>query len=459
MSLRSIAATAAAVCFTGALIYPALADDQPAPPAHPTWNDPIFGGIMFSGNAEVGSTFNVDGPKNNTNFGQGFNDSANSFRMNQAILNVEADLDPKNAGFQYGFKFTGLYGTNARYTHFFNEFDRATNSPYQFDILELDALFHVPLPAPTGGIDMHVGQYPTPLGYEVMDASLNPFYSHSYIFTYGLPFKHTGILATAHLNDTLDLWLGWDTGVNDSLGSKGVNNASLGKGIVGFGLNGLMGGNLTILSLAHIGAENPTGSTVNGVAFNVNAKSREYWDTVITYKINDAWTSVTELNMIHDDAYRVTGKGAATYLLWKLNDQWSFGGRAEAFGDQAKNGFTGFVCAPQSSEDLIDAQRGIPFSNAGTKNPVGNQLYCGQGSTAGTVATTPYNLTYGELTIGASYTPPVTLPGTLGLVIRPEARLDTIVGGGKQKPFDVGSTGAGTKTSQYTFAVDAILSF
>ena len=46
-----------------------------------------------------------------------------------------------------------------------------------------------------GGIDLKVGQYPTPLGYETIDPSTNPFYSHSYIFQFGLPFKHTGALA------------------------------------------------------------------------------------------------------------------------------------------------------------------------------------------------------------------------------------------------------------------------
>ena len=43
-----------------------------------------------------------------------------------------------------------------------------------------------------GGTDVKFGQYPTPLGDEVIDATGNTFYSHSYIFNYGLPFKHTG---------------------------------------------------------------------------------------------------------------------------------------------------------------------------------------------------------------------------------------------------------------------------
>ena len=214
---------------------------------------------------------------------------------------------------------------------------------------------------------------------------------------------------------------------------------------------------MTVIALAHLGAENPTGSTVNGAHFNVNSKLREYYDGVITYKLSDSLTSVTELNMVHDDAYNVTGGGAAQYLTFKMSDQWSFTGRAEAFADQAKNGFGGFVCTAPGSQDAIDGQRNIAFSNENTTNPVGNQSYCGTGGT-GTVGGA-YNLTYGELTVGASYTPPIEFPGTLGLVIRPEARFDSIIGGGKQKPFDVNGAGVGTKTSQVTLALDAIFSF
>ena len=47
-----------------------------------------------------------------------------------------------------------------------------------------------------------------------------------------------------------------------------------------------------------------------------------------------------------------------------------------------------------------------------------------------------------------------------GTAIRPEVRYDTVIGGSSSvKPFNVNSTGNGTKTSQVTFAVDFILGF
>ena len=372
--------------------------------------------------------------------------------MNQLMLNVERDLDPKNADYQWGFKFTGMYGTDARVTHFMDEFDRATSGPYQFDIVELDAQAHVPTFG--GGTDVKFGQYPTPLGAEVIDATGNTFYSHSYIFNYGLPFKHTGLLTTTHVNGTFDLWLGLDTGVNDSIGAKGMANNFFPKLLFGAGFNNLMGGNLSVLALAHMGPENPrfleTTSTVTdqptGAIASLpgaNTSFREYYDIVSTYKINDNLTTTNELNFVHDDLFHASAGGAAQYLVYTLNDQWSLGGRIEAFADQGKpatTGFAGFACTANEPLDYANGQRGLAPSLA----------YCGSGK--------DYNVTYGELTVGATYKPPLAVP--VDVMIRPEARLDTVVGGSAGvKPFDASATSTGTKTSQITLAVDLIVGF
>ena len=68
----------------------------------------------------------------------------------------------------------------------------------------------------------------TPLGYETIDPSTNPFYSHSYIFQFGLPFKHTGALTATHVNRRLDVYAGIDTGTNTTFGPLGDNNGAVG---------------------------------------------------------------------------------------------------------------------------------------------------------------------------------------------------------------------------------------
>src|SRR5208282_1682618 len=117
-----------------------------------------------------------------------------------------------------GFRIEAMYGTDARYTHFLGEADTIIKERTQFDVVEASLSAHLPY-VTDGGVDVKVGQYPTPVGFEVIEPSGNPFYSHSYIFNFGIPLKHTGGYATLHVNETLDIYAGGDTGVNTSVGN------------------------------------------------------------------------------------------------------------------------------------------------------------------------------------------------------------------------------------------------
>lgn len=419
MSRRSIAALAV-LCAAGALVNSsARADDQPAAPPGPppAWAD----GIKFSGHVEAGVSINPDSPSSGINFGQLFTDRDNQPILNQAMLTVERDLDPKNANFDIGFKLQGMYGSDARYTHFLGELDRATTDRNQFDIVEANVTAHLPV-LTDGGVDVKAGQYPTPLGAEVIDATGNPLYSHSYIFNFGLPFKHTGAMATIHATDVVDLWVGVDSGVNTSLG--GGDNNSAAAFLAGFGLN-LMDGNLTILALGHFGPENGDGPLNAGLA--VNTSFREFYDVVVTWKVTDKLTSTTEFNAVHDDLFSATAEGVATYLSYALNDQWTLQGRGEVFADN--QGF--FVYAFPNSLDFVNAEYADP-----------NHSY-NFSSRGGT--------TYGEITLGVNFKPPVPKPFE-GFIIRPEFRVDQVLGG--NNAFNDGKNG-----TQVTLATDFILPF
>src|SRR5262249_47919417 len=147
-----------------------------------------------------------------------------------------------------------------------------------------NGLVHLPL-LTEGGIDVKAGLYTTPLGSEVIDPKGNFFYSHSYIFNFGIPLKHSGVLTTTHVSSVLDLWAGLDTGVNTTFGKQGDNNDAI-AGIVGFGLNNLLDGKLTVLALSHLGPENPRSASSLGV--RPNSDFRYENDIVITYKPDDA---------------------------------------------------------------------------------------------------------------------------------------------------------------------------
>ncbi len=362
---------------------------------------------------EGGITTNGSNNRSKVNFGHLFTDRNGQPLLNQVLLTAEKPLDPKATDYAVGFRLQGMVGSDARYTHFLGELDNTLNGVVQADIVEAWVALHTPW-LTEGGVDFKIGQFGTYLGSEVIDPSVNYFYSKSYIFNFGIPLKHTGIMATAHVNDTLDLLAGVNSGVNTSLGTSGDNNSSASFQF-GFGLNGLADGKLTVLALSHIGPETP-GDDKNNSYLN---------DVVFTYKASDTLTFVSELNYIKSDAFNATGYGAAQYVSYAFDEQWTANARAEIWEDH--NGF--FVYAFPGKMDFVRAEKGL--SN-------GSFNY-----------TSPKGTTYGAMTLGVTYKP-TTAPAPLqNLLIRPEIRLDDSLNG--TKPFKDGK-----QSSQFTFGLDIV---
>jgi hypothetical protein len=408
----------------------ALADDQastpPAPAAAPAPPPPVtvqswLSATKFSGDIEAGATFNTDSPANGVNFGHLFTDRSNELVLNQFVLTAERDPDTTLKTVDFGFKFQGLYGSDARFTKFLGELDgqRDFNS---FDLVEANLLMHLPFLTP-GGTDVKVGQFSTPLGNEVIDATGNFFYSKSYIFNFGIPLKHTGILITTHVNPVLDLYYGYTTGVNTAVGSGGGYNDGQFHFLGGFGLNTKY---VTVLALTHIGPEDI--GPIEGI--NVHDYYRYLNDIVITWKVNSKLTSVTELNYIKDDLYDAKGGGVAEYLTYPLSSIITAGLRVEVWRDD--QGF--YVGGFPRTLDYIRAEEGE-----------WNHSYF------------PGPMTYGAITVGLNIKP-AKLPKRIdGLTIRPEVRYDTDLSTGET--FDATHCNVPTKKDQVTIGLDVVVPF
>ena len=391
----------------------ARADDAPAG----FWDTFTFGAEL-----EAGITADPANNQSGLNFGHLFTDKENQLLLNQLSLVAARPFDPKATGFDWGFRLQGMYGTDARYTHFLGEFTHVTSDRAQLDVVEASLSAHLPW-ITEGGIDAKFGQYPTPVGYEVIEPTGNPFYSHSYIFNFGIPLKHTGGYLTAHINDNVDLWLGGDTGVNTSVGD-GDNNSSPAF-LGGIGLNGLMGGNLTVLALTHIGPENPS-RIAPFVDFNPNDALRYINDVVVTYKFSDALTSTTDFNFIRDDGFHAQAYGVAQYLAYTVNDNFTLNGRGEVYHDGGQGGAGFFVGAFPRNSDFVNSEEGLPNNSFG-------------------FTTT----TYSEWTIGATIKPDV--PDRFkGVLIRPELRFDTTLDGHH-------AYGNESSTNQFTAGIDIVI--
>lgn len=410
--------------FLGTVGSAIAADLAPKPvPVIPSF----FDTVKFSGYVEAGITGNADDPGSKRNFGQLFTDHANIPLLNQASVTVQRALDPKATGIDFGFKIQAMYGSDARYIHSLGLLDRTTNDRYQPDIIEAWGITHLPY-LTSGGIDVKFGKFVTPLGYEVIDPTGNLFYTHGYIFNFGLPLNNVGILTTTHVTPNFDLYAGVDTGVNTTFIQGYGDENKTGAFQTGVGFN-FLDGNLTILALTHVGPENPR-----------NNKAIRYFNDVTTvYKYNDKLTFALDLNYVHDDINGgVSAYGAAGYASYAFNDIVKINGRAEVFRDA--DGF--FVGQFPLNNDFTRFELGNP------QRPPSN-LITGGGRT-----------TYSEFTLGLNITPPIpksTIP-IASVTLRPEVRYDRSLSG--STPFDARRAGGpGTSKDQFTFGGDIIVAF
>ena len=373
--------------------------------------------LNFQGNA--GIVVNTSDPDSRRNFGQLFTDLSNRPVLNQLLGTVSRDVDPKATSPDFGFKFQLMYGSDARIVHTLGVFDQLIHNRNQLSIVEANVTAKLP-GVFANGLDIKAGIYPTPLGVELIDPKNNAFYSHSYIFNYGLPFKHTGILATAHVSDIVDLYFGIDSGTNVAIGYGTGDNNNRPGGIAGFGLN-VPGGKVTVLALTHIGPENSRRNTPFA-----NERLRYFNDVAIVWKATDKLTLTTELNYVKDDGFRAEAYGIAQYASYAINDQVALNGRVEFFRDN--NNF--FVANPVAERDLANLQRGT-FSR---------------------IITAPRATTYSAYTVGLTYKPAGLPPALTTAMFRPELRYDQTLN--NSRAFNDGKD-----RGVFTIAADIVLGF
>jgi hypothetical protein len=288
---------------------------------------------------------------------------------------------------------------------------RTGNGLYRADIPEGFLSLHLPI-FTEGGIDVKLGKFVTLEGAETIDPRTNPFYSHTYIFNFGIPFNHTGALFTLYAAKWLNLVAGVTRGVNTSIDDN--NDAPAFHGGIGLHFNEEK---FVVSAATHIGPETPG-----------NDHDLRYLNTITTtWKITDKLTSITDINYTHDDGADADAYGVAQYLTYAINDKITAKIRGEIWRDDK-----GFYVAQFA--DPRDPFRGLAGESIIDPRTVGG------GRT-----------TYGSLTLGLDIKPPVPKPFT-GLAIRPELRVDHSFS--DTRPFNDSSD-----DTMFTAALDVILTF
>ena len=375
-------------------------------------------GISVGGWLQQGITFNADHPADDFNGPVATNDLDSEYQMNQFWIYFVRPVNTESKGWDIGGRIDMVYGSDFRFginhglENNINDLDRGTYGlviPQMYLELAIDRL------------SMKFGHFAAILDYEAVPAPANPFYSHSYSYGYTVPMLVTGFLADYRLTDELSVQAGLHRGwmmfedTNDELDFMG-------------GVKWVSPDKLTSVAFAvSVGAQDPV-AVVNGTPIGdwngvPGDQERFVYSLVVQHQFTERFKYVLVHNLGHEEkAVPVTfadGEwyGLNQYFLYQINPKLSANMRFEWMRDD-------------------DGAR-----IAGPGNVPGIRAWNG-GGFAGNF----YNLT-----CGTSWRP---IPN---LVVRPEVRwdwYDGLANGAGNKPFD-----AGAADDQFTFAVDAIISF
>lgn len=257
-----------------------------------------------------------------------FNDLPDKFNLDQAWIYVEktAESDGCNTGF--GYRFDAMYGVHGHAAQSYgnpNSFEPVfgknlgtwdaslDHGPYAWAMPQLYG------EVARGDTKTKLGHFFTPVGYEVIPDTGNFFYSHTLTHYNSEPFTHTGALATFEATDTLTLvagWvLGWDTGFDQYLS---------GNCYVG-GFTFKPSDDITFTYMNTIGNLGWRSGGEFGFSQHIvgifNLTSNTTWVLQSDYLRTDG--------IITDPTFANEDGGITNYLIYKLNDCWSIGGRIE----------------------------------------------------------------------------------------------------------------------------------
>lgn len=405
-------------------------------------------GIRAGGWIHGGATFNpsqTDGFNGPVTFA----DQANRVQMNQLNFFIERAVKTEGKGWDFGFRGDFMFGTDAIFTQAYGNpaFDpnngRALSDRGNWDLgicCNSSRTYGIAVPqafaeiyAPVGnGLNIKVGHFYTPIGFETVPAPNNFFYTHAYTMQYGEPFTHTGVLTNYTINKNFVAMAGaiggsgtggWDGNFDRQMGNWG-------------GIGGV----------TWTSDNKKTSLNVSGTGSTTSTRSNNFWG-MYSIVLKHMFTDKTHFILQHDHGFadgvltsrgltNATWYGINSHAYYDLTPALSIGVRAEWFRD--RDGFRVFS----------------PGRVGAATNHLGSSYALG-GATA-LATSTPAD--YYAVTIGANWKAARTLnlgwKGLKQLNIRPNIRYDRAdaIDVAAYRPF-------GGNKDQVLFSLDAILPF
>jgi hypothetical protein len=247
----------------------------------------------------------------------------NGFHLTQGWLYVEKSMDTSE-GFDWGLRVDTMAGTDADDTQSFgndfNHYDFGDDTTWgqNYGLAAPQAYIEL------GYKDLAVkgGKFYTPVGYEVVTAPDNFFFSHAMTMFNSEPFTHTGFLATYSGIENVTVMAGWSAGWDT--GFDQVNGGSNFLGGVSIQLleNVSLTYTTTAGNLGAIGDEGYTHSFVLDTQITEN----------LNYVIQSDYTDIEDNDNTTSDTI-----GVNQYLFYTVNDFVSVGTRMEWWESETTN--------------------------------------------------------------------------------------------------------------------------
>ena len=274
-------------------------------------------GIKIGGWIDQGISVVANNPANRFNGPVTFNDRDAEWMFNQISIFAEKKVDTGGYGWDVGGRIDFMFGTDGRFTQARGLETRGDGTPKW----NAERFYHAALPQfylDVGFNDwtVRMGHFYTIIGYEVVGAPDNFFYSHAYTMQYGEPFTHTGILLMRDVGP-FSVTAGLHRGNDQFEDADGVD-----------ALNFLGGVNWTgpddNLSIAFALSASEDGPGINTTIYSI----------VGTLKLTENLTYVLQHDLgVTDGPVDAEWYGLNQYLLYDINRTWGAGMRFEWFRD------------------------------------------------------------------------------------------------------------------------------
>ena len=261
-----------------------------------------------------------------------FNDHPDRYNLHQLWFYLEKVADGSD-GLGLGGRVDLMYGVDAADTQAFGGtgWDTTWNRGAGYGW----AMPQLYLEVATENSSTIIGHFFTLVGYEVVTAPDNFFYSHAMTMYNSEPFTHTGVLNTFNVSDNFTSYAGWTAGWDT--GFERVNDGSSFLG----GFSASLTDDVSLTYITTFGNFGDRSAGFNGYSHSI------VLDTTLTEKLNYVFQS---------DLFRVqnTGEdnvGINQYLIYNLNDCLGIGTRMEWWKGDDITGYDygGRSAAPVSS--------------------------------------------------------------------------------------------------------------